>query len=185
MIDSPLSVLDPRCPRKATLKNLIAEMYDYFTGELSLFQRHETGDLAGSITELADKILAADEAAQLKLELDWLAERGLDVDAGADSGVEAFFGVFNRHANLVRAVKLETVAAPVRSWRAGSSRLTSLPAAPETRERITRGGFTEEILAGGHFELMHSPLVTILAAGFAAALAETSPVRAGKLLAKP
>jgi acyl transferase domain-containing protein/NADPH:quinone reductase-like Zn-dependent oxidoreductase/thioesterase domain-containing protein/acyl carrier protein len=184
MIDSPLTVLDPHCPRETALNNLIAEMYDYFTGELALFQLRETGDLAGSIMELAKKILMADEAAQLKLELDWLAERGLDVDTGANSGAKKFFEVFNRHANLVHTVKLETVAAPVRLWRAGSSRLTSLPAAPDICGRITRGRFAEEILDGGHFELMHPPLVKILAAGFAAALAETDPVRAGELLVK-
>jgi NADPH:quinone reductase-like Zn-dependent oxidoreductase/thioesterase domain-containing protein/acyl carrier protein len=185
MIDSPLSVLEPNCPREVALNNLIVEMYDYFTGELALFQLRETGDLSGSITELAKKIiLAADEAAQLKLELDWLAERGLNMDDGADSGVKTFFEVFNRHANLVRTLKLETVAAPVRLWRAGASRLTNLPTVPEIYGRITRGGFAEEILDGRHFELMHPPLVSILAAGFAAALAETDPVRAGELLAK-
>jgi acyl transferase domain-containing protein/thioesterase domain-containing protein/acyl carrier protein len=185
MIDSPLAVLDSNCPREEALNNLIAEMYDYFTGELALFQLRETGDLSGSIMKLAKKILAADEDVQLKLELDWLAERGLDVDDGADSGVKKFFRAFNRHANLVRTVKLETVAAPVRLWRAGSSRLTSLPTAPEICGRITRGGFAEEILDGGHFELMHPPLVRFLAAGFAAALAETDRAGTGKLLVKP
>jgi acyl transferase domain-containing protein/thioesterase domain-containing protein/acyl carrier protein len=185
MIDSPVSVLDPDCPREAVLKNLITEMYDYFTGELGLFQLRETGDLSASITELAKKIMMADEDRQLKLELDWLAERGLDVDDGEDSGVKTFFEVFNRHANLVCTLKLETVAAPVRLWRAGSSRLTSLPTAPDICGRITRGGFAEEILDGGHFELMHPPLVKILAARFATALAETDPVRAGELLVKP
>jgi hypothetical protein len=160
-------------------------MYDYFTGELGLFQLRETGDLSASITELAKKIMMADEDRQLKLELDWLAERGLDVDDGEDSGVKTFFEVFNRHANLVCTLKLETVAAPVRLWRAGSSRLTSLPTAPDICGRITRGGFAEEILDGGHFELMHPPLVKILAARFATALAETDPVRAGELLVKP
>jgi acyl transferase domain-containing protein/NADPH:quinone reductase-like Zn-dependent oxidoreductase/thioesterase domain-containing protein/acyl carrier protein len=184
MIDSPLSVLDPNCPREAALNNLIAEMYDYFTGELGLFQLRKTGDLSGSIMELAKNILAADEAVQLKFELDWLAERGLDVDAGANSGVKKYFETFNRHANLVRAVKLETVEAPVWLWRAGSSRLTSLPTATEICGQITRGGFAEEILDGGHFEVMHPPLVKSLAAGFVAALAETDQVRTSELLAK-
>jgi thioesterase domain-containing protein/acyl carrier protein len=185
MIDTPMAVLDPNFPRELVLKNLIAEMYDYFTGELALFEPRTTGDLSGSMMELAEKTAAAkDETAQLRLVMDWLAERGLEVDNGEDSGVEKFFEVFNRHANLVRTVELETVAAPVRLWRAGASRLTSLPTALEICGRITRGGFTEQLLEGRHFELMHPPRVKILAARIAAALAETESVRAIEPAAK-
>jgi len=179
MIDTPMAVLDPNLPRELVLKNLITEMYDYFTGELALFKPRRTGDLSGSMMKLAEKTAAAkDETAQLRLVMDWLAERGLDVDDGEDSGVKKFFEVFNRHANMVRTVKIETVAAPVRLWRAGASRLTSLPTAPEIYRRITRGGFAEQLFDGRHFELMHPPLVKILAARVAAALAETEGVRA-------
>jgi thioesterase domain-containing protein len=172
MIDTPVFLLDPDCPRDVVLKNSIAEMYDYFISELGLFQARETGDLSGSILALTKKILAADEAAQLKLELDWLAERGLTMDDGAHSGVKKFLALFNRHANLSRSMKLETIAAPVRLWRAGDSRHASRPTAPEICGRITRGGFAEEILDGRHFELMHPPLVKTLAAKLAAALSE-------------
>ena len=58
------------------------------------------------------------------------------------------------------------------------SRLTSLPTPPEICERITRGGFAEQLLDGRHFELMHPPLVKLLAARFAAALVETEGARA-------
>jgi thioesterase domain-containing protein len=81
-------------------------------------------------------------------------------------------------------VELETVAAPVCLWRAGTSRLTSLQTAPEICGRITRGGFTEQLLEGRHFELMHPPRVKILAARIAAALAETENVRAIEPAAK-
>jgi acyl transferase domain-containing protein/thioesterase domain-containing protein/acyl carrier protein len=179
LIDAPMAVLDPHFPRELVLKNLIAEVYDYFTGELKLFQPRGTRGLSGSMTALAEKTAAAkDEAAQLRLVMDWLAEHGLETDDDGDSGVKKFFEVFNRHANLVRAVQLETVAAPVWLWRAGASRLTSLPTPPEICERITRGGFAEQLLDGRHFELMHPPLVKILAARFAAALAETEGARA-------
>jgi acyl transferase domain-containing protein/thioesterase domain-containing protein/acyl carrier protein len=179
LIDAPMAVLDPHFPRELVLKNLIAEVYDYFTGELKLFQPRGTRGLSGSMTALAEKTATAkDEAAQLRLVMDWLAEHGLETDDDSDSGVKKFFEVFNRHANLVRSVQLETVAAPVRLWRAGSSRLTSLPTPPEICERITRGGFAEQLLDGRHFELMHPPLVKILAARFAAALAETENIPA-------
>ena len=179
MIDPPMAVLDPTFPRKLVLNRFIVEMYDYFTGELGLFKPRETDDLSGSTMELAGQIEEAkDETAQLRLVLDWLAERGLEVDDNEDSGVKKFFELFNRHLNLVRTMKLETVAAPVRLWQAGVSRLTSLPTPPEICERITRGGFAEQLLDGRHFELMHPPLVKILAARFAAALAETEGARA-------
>ena len=179
LIDAPMAVLDPHFPRELVLKNLIAEVYDYFTGELKLFKPRGNGDLSSSMAVLAEKTAAAkDEAAQLRLVMDWLAEHGLETDDDGDSGVKKFFEVFNRHANLVRAVQLETVAAPVRLWRAGASRLTSLPTPPEICERITRGGFAEQLLDGRHFELMHPPLVKILAARFAAALSETEGARA-------
>ena len=184
MIDTPVFLLDPDCPREAVLKNSIAEMYDYFVSELGLFPPRETGDLSGSILALTKKILAAEEAVQLKLELDWLAEHGLKLDGGADLGVRKFLALFNRHANLVRTMKLETVAAPVRLWRAGVTRHTRRPTALEICGQITRGGFAEEVLDGRHFKLLHPPQVKTLAARLAAALTETENVRAAELAVK-
>jgi len=185
MIDTPVAMLDPNFPRELALKDFIAEMYDYFTGELVLFKPRGTGDLSGSMMELAEKTAATkDEAVQLRLVMDWLAERGLELNDSEAPSVKKFFKAFNRHANLVRAVKLETVAAPVRLWRAGASRFANLPTAPEIYGRITRGGFSEQLLDGRHFELMHPPLVKILAARIAAALAETESIRAIEPAAK-
>ena len=173
MIDTLFTVLAPDCPQELVLKSLIAEMYDYFTDELALFQPRETGDLSGRMMELAEKTMAVDEATQLRLVMDWLAELGLGADAAADSGMKKFFEVFIRHVNLIRSFKLKTVQAPVRAWRAGRSRLSSLQTAPEIGRQLTRGRFTEEALDGSHFGLMHPPLVKNLAGRIAGALAES------------
>ncbi len=178
MIDTPVSVLNPDCPREAILKNLIAELYDYFTGELALFQPREKDDLAGSMMQLAEKTaVTQDEALQLRLVMDWMTEHGLGVDDGADSGMKKFFELFNRHANMVRTLKLKPVQAPVWLWRAGTSQLTSLPVLAELHEQITHGGFVEKVLKGRHFELMHPPLAKTLAGQIAAVLAENVRAR--------
>ena len=185
LIDAPMAVLDPQFPPAQMLKNLIAEMFDYFTSEVKLFKPRGTGDLAGSMTELAEKTAAAkDEAAQVRLVMEWLGEHGLETDNGEDSGLTKFFELFNRHLNLIRTARLETVAAPVWSWRAGLSQLTSLPTAPEIQGRITRGGFAEQLLEGRHFELMHPPLVKMLASRIGAALKEADGVRAAESAAR-
>jgi len=178
MIDTPVAVLDPDYPRELVLKNLIDEMYDYFTGEQALFKPRDMGDLSGSMMELAEQTTTAkDVETQLQLVMDWLVKRGVDMVNGGDSGIKKFFGLFIRHVNLIRAAKVETLVAPVWLWRAGESRLTSLQITPDIYGRITRGGFVEEILDGRHFELMHSPLVEIMAARLVSALAESEKVR--------
>jgi thioesterase domain-containing protein/NAD(P)-dependent dehydrogenase (short-subunit alcohol dehydrogenase family)/acyl carrier protein len=178
MIDAPVAVLDPNCPRELVLKNLIEEMYDYFTGEQVLFQPRETGDLSVLMMELAEQTAAAkDEDAQSHLVMDWLTKRGVDMVNSADSGIKKFFDLFIRHANLIGAAKLGTVVAPVWLWRARASHLTSVPIASDICARITRGCFAEEVLDGRHFELMHPPLVERLAARLVGALAETEKVR--------
>jgi acyl transferase domain-containing protein/thioesterase domain-containing protein/acyl carrier protein len=171
MMDTPIAVLEPDCPRELVLKNLITEIYDYFASELGLLKPQETGELAGAITRLAKKVVAAkDEAAQLKLVAGWLTERGFDLSKDSDSSLKIFFKLFNRHANMVRTLRLEPVEAPVHHWRARHSEFTTSPLAVKTARQITRGACVEEILDGRHFELMNAPFVGSLAARMADAL---------------
>ena len=173
MIDTPVAVLDPDYPRVHVLKNLIAEMYDFFTGERSLFQPFKTDGLSGAMMQLAEETATArSEDKQLYIIMDWLAKRGVDMGDIADSGAKKFFELCIIHANLVRAARLKTVNAPVCLWRAASSHLTSEPITPDICRRITRGGLSEEVLEGRHFELMHQPLVWTLAARLAQTLAK-------------
>jgi hypothetical protein len=124
--------------------------------------------------ELARKTATAkEEAARLHLVMDWLVKHGVHVGNGADSVSKKFFELFIRHASLISTGRLETVIAPVWLWRGAASFLPTSPIARETRGRITRGKFVEEIIDGGHFELMHRPLVKTLAARLARVLAET------------
>jgi len=178
MIDTPVGVFCPDYPRELVLKNLFAEFYDHLSGEPALPQRRETGDLSDSMMELAIKTATAkEEAARLRLVMDWLVKHGVHVGNGADSVSKKFFELFIRHANLISTGRLETVIAPVWLWRGAASFLPRLPIARETWGRITRGKFAEEILDGGHFELMHRPLVKTLAARLAGVLAETEEAR--------
>lgn len=174
MIDTPVGVFCPDYPRELVLKNLFAEFYDHLSGEPALLQRRETGDLLDSMMELARKTATAkEEAARLHLVMDWLVKHGVHVDNGAESVSKKFFELFIRHASLISTGRLETVIAPVWLWRGAASFLPTSPIARETWGRITRGKFAEEILDGGHFELMHRPLVKTLAARLARVLAET------------
>ncbi len=172
MIDTPVALLGADYPRELVLKNLIAEFYDYFKGEAAP-QRREISDLSDSMMELArGTARAREEAVRLQLVMDWLMKHGVDVGNGAGSVSRKYFELFIRHANLVSTQKLEMVIAPVWLWRGASSFFPSLPMARETYRRITRGKFTEEILEGRHFELMHPPLVKTLASKLGGLLAE-------------
>jgi acyl transferase domain-containing protein/thioesterase domain-containing protein/acyl carrier protein len=174
MIDTPVGVFCPDYPRELVLKNLFAEFHDHLSDEPALLQRRETGDLLDSMMELARKTATAkEEAARLHLVMDWLVKHGVHVGNGADSVSKKFFELFIRHASLISTGTLETVIAPVWLWRGAASFLPRSPIARETWGRITRGKFVEEILDGGHFELMHPPLVKTLAARLARVLAET------------
>jgi thioesterase domain-containing protein len=178
MIDTPVGVFCPDYPRELVLKNLFAEFYDHLSGEPALPQRREPGDLSDSMMELARKTATAkEEAVRLRLVMDWLVKHGVHVGNGTDSVSKKFFELFIRHANLISTGRLETVIAPVWLWRGAASFLPRLPIARETWGRITRGKFAEEILDGGHFELMHRPLVKTLAARLAGVLAETEEAR--------
>ena len=177
MIETPVAMLHPDYPRELILQSLIAEVYDHLAGEGSSSQR-EAGDLSGAMMELAKNTATAkDEATRLHLLMEWLARQGVDAGNGADSGMRKFFAIFIRHLHLVGAAKLEAVLAPVFLWRAGASGLTSAPIVPDILERITNGEFTEEILEGRHFELMHPPRVKELAARLADVLAKTEGTR--------
>lgn len=174
LIETPVAMLDPAFPRERVLKNLIAEVFDHLAGEPALPQQHEQEELSGSMMEVARSILKTkDEAAQLRLATSWLAKQGVDIGNGGDAGLKRFFAVFIRHANLIESIKAEAVDAPVWLGRGGLSWLTDLPVSPSIRKRIARGEFSEEILDGRHFELMHPPFVETLAARLGAALAKT------------
>lgn len=178
MIDTPVAVLDSNYPRELVLKNLIAECYEHLTGALSLSLLQESTRLSDSIMELAKRTAAAaEEAVRVHLVMDWMAEHGLSIDKRPDSASRRFVAIFIRHASLVNASRLKTLAAPVWHWRGASSWLTSLPLAPGIQGRITLGTFSDEVLDGRHFELMHSPVVKILAARLACVLAETGKFR--------
>jgi thioesterase domain-containing protein/acyl carrier protein len=185
MIDTPVAVFSADYPRELVLKNLIAEFYDYFRGEPAASPRHETRDLSDSMLELArETARAKEEAARLQLVMDWLVKHGVDVGNGAGSVSRKYFELFIRHANLVSTGKPEPVIAPVWLWRGAASFFLSLPTAGETYGRITRGKFTEEIIEGRHFELMHPPLVKTLAARLAEALAEMEEACAPEAVAE-
>jgi len=178
MIDTPVAVLDPDYPRELVLKNLIAECYDHLTSTLSSSLPHESACLSDSIMELAKRTAAAkEEAVRVHLVMDWMFKHGVTMDKRPDSASCRFVTVFIRHAALISAVKLETLAAPVWLWRGSASWLTSLPLVPDIYGRITRGNISEELLDGRHFELMQSPLVKTLAARLACVLAETEELR--------
>jgi thioesterase domain-containing protein len=185
LIETPVAVLDPACPREIVLRNLIAEVYDHFTGESGLYYQRETGSLSDSMMDIAKRVVAnADEAAQLSLVLNWLSSHGVAVDSDIDSSRKRYFEIFIRHANLIDITNFEPLNAPVWYWRAGASRLTNSPITQSIRERITHGGFTEEIVDGRHFEVMHLPLVKTLAARMANALQVTEKICVDELSAK-
>jgi acyl transferase domain-containing protein/NADPH:quinone reductase-like Zn-dependent oxidoreductase/thioesterase domain-containing protein/NAD(P)-dependent dehydrogenase (short-subunit alcohol dehydrogenase family)/acyl carrier protein len=182
LIETPVAVLDPACPRELVLKNLLAEVYDHLTGESASSDWGESGGLSGAMMELAKRTVAeADESARLRLVLQWLADHGAAINGHADSSTKRFFEIFIRHVSLVDTKNLEPLRAPVWLWRAEASWLTSVSHARNIGERITRGRFTEELVAGRHFAVMHAPHVRKLATRLAHALALTEKVRTAEL----
>ncbi len=181
IIDAPVSILDPKFSRSEIVKNLFHELYDYFGGER--MEIRDEKSFARSLTALAKKATAEkDEAARLKLVTAWMTENGMNADDVADSGTRKFFELFNRHASLVQALKLHSVLAPVWHWRAGTSQLTAGATPQEMQDRITRGSFVEEVLAGRHYELMSLPAVKALAERMALVLAEPKSLRRPELV---
>ena len=177
MIETPVAVLDPACPREEILKNLIAEVYDHLAAE-SMLQPRKEDDLAASILHVAQSILAKTDAAdRLELALRWLSDRGLAIDLGSDSTTKKFFDIFIRHAMLIDTKALTPLNAPVWLWRAKGSWLTKIPLSAEIRSRITGSVLTEEIVAGHHFEVLRSPSAGILAERLAQAMATSRDLR--------
>ena len=178
MIETPVAVLDPACPRELVLKNLIAEVYNHLTGDFAASPRGEAAGLSASMIDLAKRIVASsDQSAHLALVMNWLSDHGVNLNtgvalnSGAGSSAEKFVEIFIRHANLIDTRTLEPLNAPVWLWRAEASWLTNLPLPQGVRNGITRGRFTEEFVDGRHFELMHPPYVKTLAARLASVLA--------------
>ena len=174
LIDTPVSILDANRPPEDVLQSVIGELYEDFSGKPSLFQPHGTGDLTAAIQELAkNAVTLVDETAQLKLVLDWFAEQGMAVDESEDSGVKTFIGLFNRHANMIRKLRLEPISAPVHFWWAKDSQLNRFPLSRSVSQQVTRRRLTAKILPGRHFQLMREPWVQMLAARMGEALAES------------
>lgn len=178
MIETPVAVLDPACPRELVLRNLIAEAYAHLTGDSALSPRSEAAVLSSSMMDLTKKIVASsDESARVALVMNWFSDHGVNLNTGvalnsrAGSSAERFFEVFIRHTVLIDTRTLEPLSAPVWLWRAEASWLTNSPLPQGVRSRITRGRFTEELVDGRHFALMHPPYVITLAARLASVLA--------------
>jgi thioesterase domain-containing protein len=174
MIETPVGVLDLDCPRELVLNNLVAEIYDHLMGESAFPYQREAGDLSGSMMKLAKSIVVeTNEASRLSLALDWLAEHGVEIDGSTNSRGKRSLELFIRHANLIDIKNLEPLHAPVWLCRAKASWLTNEPISKEICDRITRGGVTEELIEGRHFEVMHLPQVSALAERLAGALAKS------------
>ena len=184
MIETPVSALDPACPRELIVSSLIAEIYDHLTGEFALSDERKAGNLSDSMLEVAKRTVAETSAsARLDLVLNWLSKHGVTIDSGDDPKAKRSFEIFIRHAVLIDARNLEPLNAPVWLWRARASWLTSHPLTQDARVRVTRGEFTEQHLDGRHFEVMYPPKVSALAALLAGALARTEEVHAAELVA--
>jgi acyl carrier protein/pimeloyl-ACP methyl ester carboxylesterase len=106
MIETPVAVMDPICPREVILTNLIAEVYEHLAGESSLPRRSEAVDLSDSMMKLAGSIVAeASAEARRDLVLNWLLDRGMSINLSADSGAKRFFDLFIRHAILLSGTR--------------------------------------------------------------------------------
>jgi acyl transferase domain-containing protein/thioesterase domain-containing protein/acyl carrier protein len=164
MFDSPVAMLDPRIPRLSIMENLIHEMYEYVSASLSPNRVTQNGLTSPLPRQLARRILRAkSEDAQLHLVMDWIGKRGLLTAGTDDSGTRRFFRTFIRHAMLIESARIEPILAPVHSWRAKNSWLTSQPISAALRSCITQGAFTQATVEGRHFEIMDEPGVRALA----------------------
>jgi acyl transferase domain-containing protein/NADPH:quinone reductase-like Zn-dependent oxidoreductase/thioesterase domain-containing protein/acyl carrier protein len=162
LIETPVAIFDPNCPRENILHNLIADVF----GRSANGSEDRTDDLFSSRMELAQRaVRASSEAEQMQLLFDWLEKQGLA--RYSDSISRRFLEVFIRHANLINSNEFETPDAPVRLWQAEASSITRAETHPEIRARITRGSFTQTMIAGKHFDVMSPPLVESLATSMA------------------
>lgn len=172
MIETPVAVLDPDCPRELILKNLIAEVYDNLAGETVLLGRQDKGNFSEALLNLSRQLIhEADEGARIGLIVDWLATHGLAIENMGGDNLKKYLGAFIRHAHLIDIKHLHPLKAPVWMWRGESSSLTNLPLPSGLGGRITQGELVQECLEGRHFELMHPPHVGTLAAQLMVALA--------------
>ena len=106
-------------------------------------------------------------------------QHGLAAERAGGSGLRGFLELFARHGNLVQRWEFGPVSAPVRLWRAASSRLNRAASDADLIRRMTRGRCTEEVLAGRHFELLRMPGVRELAVRLGDALTERGGARSG------
>ncbi len=164
LIESPLTILDHHVPRVAIMENLIHEMYDYVSAAMEPSSNGRNAQPATSPLEIARRILRANsEDARLHLVMEWLAKQGLAVPKSQDAETRRFFRAFIRHAQFIESAQTEPILAPVHSWRAIDSWLTSASITAALQSRITRGAFTQASVQGRHFELMDEPNVHTLA----------------------
>jgi thioesterase domain-containing protein len=164
MIESPVTILDPDVPRVAIMENLIHEMYDYVSASLVPFGNRRNGHPSPSPLQIAHRILrATTEDARLLLVMEWLGKQGLSVPDNEDTETRRFFRAFIRHSQFIESARIEPILAPVHSWRANDSWLTSSPTSAALRSRITKGAFTQSTVEGRHFEVMDEPGVRALA----------------------
>ncbi|HWY75749.1 MAG TPA: SDR family NAD(P)-dependent oxidoreductase, partial [Verrucomicrobiae bacterium] len=162
LIDTPLTLIDSSYPRERFLHKQIIEMWDYFAGELSALKPLEPDELSASAEELARRVLAAPADEHARIVMDWLKDRDLIQPGQPVDLIERFIATASAHWTLVQEVKLDSIAAPVRSWKAGLSGRGGVETTPDCSS-LSASAFAEEILDGRHYELMYPPLVDTLA----------------------
>jgi thioesterase domain-containing protein/acyl carrier protein len=178
IIDTPLGVLDPGCPREFILTNMMAEILDSRLGEMTARKLRRNGRPDRSIAELANEIMKApDDTARLDRVKSWFSNHGVALGDSDLSSVHfdtlTSLKLIIRHAHLIDRCALQSLAGPVWVWQAAESWLTSQPGSAGIRAHLTRGKLTETPVGGRHFESMRPPHVSSLIALFAQGLAES------------
>jgi acyl transferase domain-containing protein/NADPH:quinone reductase-like Zn-dependent oxidoreductase/thioesterase domain-containing protein/NAD(P)-dependent dehydrogenase (short-subunit alcohol dehydrogenase family)/acyl carrier protein len=173
VIDAPFGALLPKHPREIILQGLLLEIVDKIIGEGTL-QRLKAD---ASSLELATHLVAAtSEDEQMTRISEWLAYLGIDLsdEKTVQAGVRAILRRFVRHSRLLSQIGIDPIDAPVWSWQADQSQISGGKGnGARIHQYITRGPFTQSIIAGRHFEVMNQPAVGPLANELGAALADS------------
>jgi len=176
-IEAPFAALDQTCSRERILHGLINEIVESVSDEHSSVRDQTEEEHREQTLELARELMDTHGVEQ---QLDaisaWLAKRGIAL-AKEQKGLSGLREIFRRmihHTHILSQGRIEPVKAPVWSWRADQSQITSHGELESLIPRITSGSFTHALIKGRHFDVMNKPLVGSLAVQFNAALEQSS-----------
>lgn len=168
VVDVDPSWTDSNGNRDEIITDLILSLRDHLAGVTgNRAEAAEDGD--ESIRSLIGDVMKSTPEERLPLLYEWLSRDRTFSKLLSDELLNALIAAFDRHISLVPGIKLPVVDAKIHCWWSSSEDLTKRSQARDWN-RFSKSGLCEEMLDGGHWDIMSAPLIDRIADGIETAV---------------